>query len=740
MRVTTALSCFLASLTINASRKDLEKTCCGFTHSDLLMEESFLLRCTCTILQAFCLLAVFIIACRSVAVASSTSTVPASSLTTGVPGYPVSTSSTNASSSTAGDVGDVAQGGSLSDIPAGHWAYDAVGQLVKDGLIVGYPDGQFKGRRPMTRYEAAVLTYRAVDQIETEITAGKAVNQADIDVVRKLMAAFAEELKRVEAQVAALQTKVDSNTKQLGDLKAEADATQLRVNQGKIGFNILARPGTSSFVLNGTTAAGAPIAAGTTVAFGTGANNLAKTGALNTGIMYSTARVFLGGQIDPRWSYGARLADAIKYSPFDATSTTPSYCAGATAYTAAANCGYTVLNYGTTPPQNTLPLNLDYAYVQYSSPGGLTSQIGRYAVGAYGRFGNGPYGSMLFGGQSLTGANLGYSDPRGRFYAAFYFGQQSVNQSILVTNGTNTNAGANNLTCTQGIVGLNTTAPGNGVAGQGKFTSINPYCTAQQMEDGGWLVYYFSGPRIAVGGAVDSQQGKQFTFYNPTEVSCTTGTGAALVVRQAASAALCSANYPTATVGAPASYYLNGQTNAQVVEGYLSAYLGPMAVPTFNVAIGYTNHLGTNPFTGGVWQGSDSETFAITYASKGNLFAGGGYTNPWITGGGRRNSNVYAIDAGRFGRNSLGNIQNAPFSGPLVYQNNIGLTDINGLQSIGFQAAHWFSDSIRFGINAFHIQQIGGLAGTSGIPIATGGYINQINENQANAEMYLYFF
>jgi hypothetical protein len=697
------------------------------------LEKHHLSRFFRTISQSVGILAVVSLMLTSVAVASPTTTVPASDTTTTAATASVApTNSTNATASdAAADAADVAQGGPLSDVPEGHWAYDAVSQLVKDGLIVGYPDGQFKGNRPMTRYEAAVLTYRAVDQIEAQITAGKAVNQADIDAVKKLMAAFAKELKDVEAHVALLQKTVDTHSKQLSDLKAEADATQLRVNQGKLGFNMELRPGTSSFTLNGVNAAGAAIPANTTVAFGTGTNSSAKTGTLNSGEMYDLFRIYLGGQLDPRWSYGARISDAIKYTPFDATSVSPAYCTGATAYTVAANCAYTLLNYGTTPPQNTLPLNLDYAYAQYSSPGGITSQIGRYSVGAYGKFGPSPGGSLLFGGSGVTGANLGYNDPHGHFYGAFYYGQQSVNQSSLLANGVNTNAGAGNLTCTQGIVGLNAAT---GVAGgQGSFSGINPFCTAQQSEEAGWLVYYFSGPRVALGGAMDNQQGKEYTFYNPNEVTC----GAH---GQAASAALCTANFPGTVTTAPTNYYLNGQGLVQAFEGYLSAYFGPKAVPTFNLQLAYARHIGVNPFLGGAWQQADAESAELTYASKGNLYAGGGYTNPLITGGGRRNSNVVALSYQRFGLNSLANIQNTDFGGATPFENNIGLTSINGLTGYGAEASHWFSDSIRFGVNAFHIQNNNGQTGTSGIPISTGGYVTQVQENQLNAEMYLYFF
>ncbi len=41
----------------------------------------------------------------------------------------------------------------FSDVPAGHWAYDAVSQLAADGVIEGYGDGTYRGDRTITRYE-----------------------------------------------------------------------------------------------------------------------------------------------------------------------------------------------------------------------------------------------------------------------------------------------------------------------------------------------------------------------------------------------------------------------------------------------------------------------------------------------------------------------------------------------------------------------------------------------------------
>lgn len=48
----------------------------------------------------------------------------------------------------------------FADVPADHWAYDAIVQLAAAGLIEGYPDGTYGGARMMTRYEAAMVFAR----------------------------------------------------------------------------------------------------------------------------------------------------------------------------------------------------------------------------------------------------------------------------------------------------------------------------------------------------------------------------------------------------------------------------------------------------------------------------------------------------------------------------------------------------------------------------------------------------
>ena len=57
----------------------------------------------------------------------------------------------------------------FTDVPRGHWAYDAVEQLRQDGVIEGYGDGTYRGERTITRYEMAQMIARAMDQFDQQV-------------------------------------------------------------------------------------------------------------------------------------------------------------------------------------------------------------------------------------------------------------------------------------------------------------------------------------------------------------------------------------------------------------------------------------------------------------------------------------------------------------------------------------------------------------------------------------------
>jgi hypothetical protein len=75
----------------------------------------------------------------------------------------------------------------ISDVPAKHWAYDAVSQLSKDGLIEGFGDGTFRGDKSLTRYEFAMLTARALEKYSKADAQQKAlIDKLSIEFVTEL--------------------------------------------------------------------------------------------------------------------------------------------------------------------------------------------------------------------------------------------------------------------------------------------------------------------------------------------------------------------------------------------------------------------------------------------------------------------------------------------------------------------------------------------------------------------------
>ncbi|HCU34789.1 MAG TPA: S-layer protein, partial [Armatimonadetes bacterium] len=49
-------------------------------------------------------------------------------------------------------------------VPFDHWSYDAIETLCNAGVIIGYPDGSFRGNRGLTRYEFAMAVSRLLDR------------------------------------------------------------------------------------------------------------------------------------------------------------------------------------------------------------------------------------------------------------------------------------------------------------------------------------------------------------------------------------------------------------------------------------------------------------------------------------------------------------------------------------------------------------------------------------------------
>ena len=121
----------------------------------------------------------------------------------------------------------------FSDVPADHWAYDAVATLAKDGVIDGYGDGTYRGDQEITRYEMAQMVARAMAKTD--------VSAADKAMIDKLAAEFADELNNLGVRVAALEKKVD-NVKWQGELRyryiSKRNETKHSANQNKDLFRL----------------------------------------------------------------------------------------------------------------------------------------------------------------------------------------------------------------------------------------------------------------------------------------------------------------------------------------------------------------------------------------------------------------------------------------------------------------------------------------------------------------------
>lgn len=113
----------------------------------------------------------------------------------------------------------------FADVPADHWAYDAVAQLVQDGIINGYGNGTYVGDQNMSRYEMAQIVAKAMAKSDAADNNNKAL-------IDKLAAEFSDELANLGVRVADLEAKTD-NVKWEGFVRYDWNTTNFAQNQGR---------------------------------------------------------------------------------------------------------------------------------------------------------------------------------------------------------------------------------------------------------------------------------------------------------------------------------------------------------------------------------------------------------------------------------------------------------------------------------------------------------------------------
>lgn len=121
----------------------------------------------------------------------------------------------------------------FSDVPQDHWAYNAIEKLASAGLIEGYPDGTYKGKCTMSRYEFAMAIARLMDRVEQlggvpgpagppgppgPAGSGAGLTPEQQALLDRLANEFAPELKALRSDLEAL-------TKRVEELEAAPKAT-----------------------------------------------------------------------------------------------------------------------------------------------------------------------------------------------------------------------------------------------------------------------------------------------------------------------------------------------------------------------------------------------------------------------------------------------------------------------------------------------------------------------------------
>ncbi|WP_027883582.1 S-layer homology domain-containing protein [Meiothermus rufus] len=99
----------------------------------------------------------------------------------------------------------------FSDVPAGHWAQEAVERIAACGLITGFPDGTFRGNQNLTRYQAALIFQRLLNEIAQggecvkPQASGNGLSDEDLTAIRNAIQELAAELAALGVRVSALE-------------------------------------------------------------------------------------------------------------------------------------------------------------------------------------------------------------------------------------------------------------------------------------------------------------------------------------------------------------------------------------------------------------------------------------------------------------------------------------------------------------------------------------------------------
>jgi hypothetical protein len=117
---------------------------------------------------------------------------------------------------------------SFPDVPSNHWAYAALDRMRREGLLIGYPEGLFRGSRPASRYEMAVALHEAYVKLI-----------AALDAIHLPTAQSPADVKDLKDQVATLQSQIAALKGYKDDIEALDRASDtFEIELERLGVNV----------------------------------------------------------------------------------------------------------------------------------------------------------------------------------------------------------------------------------------------------------------------------------------------------------------------------------------------------------------------------------------------------------------------------------------------------------------------------------------------------------------------
>ncbi len=117
-------------------------------------------------------------------------------------------------------IGGLATAQSFPDIPSGHWAGDAVEEIADLGIVIGFPDGTFRGNEAFTRYQSALVISRMLAVVDANMEAELGGLRAAMQELAADVAAQGVRLAAAESAIAGLSDNVAANGARLDALES----------------------------------------------------------------------------------------------------------------------------------------------------------------------------------------------------------------------------------------------------------------------------------------------------------------------------------------------------------------------------------------------------------------------------------------------------------------------------------------------------------------------------------------